>query len=68
MFLATTFKIVLFIQPRWHKFLADMFVFYNWPFPHVQFAKNAAYIIGLSLLILGSFFSDCMAFYGDLLW
>jgi len=21
----------------------DMFVFYDWPFPHVYFAKNAAY-------------------------
>ena len=41
-----------------------MFVFYDWPFDvstHVYFAKNVAYF----LLILGSFFSDCVVFYGD---
>jgi len=40
-----------------------MFVFHDWPFPHVYFAKNVANII--SLLILGSVFSDCVVFNGD---
>ena len=40
-----------------------MFVFYDWPFLHVYFAKNVANIF--SLLILGSVFSDCVVFYGD---
>jgi len=39
----------------------DMFVLLDLPFPHVYFAKNAAY----SLLILGSVFSDCVVFYED---
>ena len=39
-----------------------MFVFYNWPFPHMYFAKNVANIIGK---ILGSVFSNCVVFYGD---
>ena len=38
-----------------------MFVFYDWLFAHVYFAKTAAYF----LLILGSVFSDCVVFYGD---
>jgi len=40
-----------------------MFVFYNWPFPHVYFAKNVAYF----RLILGSVFSDCVVFYVDII-
>jgi len=40
-----------------------MFVFYNWPFPHVYFAKNVAYFP----LILGSVFSDYVVFYGDII-
>jgi len=40
-----------------------MFVFYDWPSPHVYFAKNIANIV--SLLILGLDFSDCVVFYGD---
>ena len=39
-----------------------MFVFYDWPFPHVYLAKKMQPI---SLLILGSVFSDCVIFYGD---
>ena len=39
-----------------------MFVFYDWPFPHVYFAKNVANII--FDLILGSVFSDC----GDIIF
>ena len=41
----------------------DMFVFYDWPFPRVYFANNAANII--FFLILGSVFSDSVVFYGD---
>ena len=37
-----------------------MFVFYDWPFPRVYFANNAANII--FFLILGSVFS---VFHGD---
>jgi len=37
-----------------------MFVFYDWPLPHVYFAKNVAYFP-----FLGSVFSDCVVFYGD---
>jgi len=37
----------------WHYF--DMFVFNDWPFPHVYFAKNVA----------GSVFSGCVVFYVD---
>ena len=37
-----------------------MFVFYDWPFPRVHFAKKP-----ISLLILGSVFSDHVVFYGD---
>jgi len=44
----------------------DMFVFYDWLFPQ-YFAKNVANVI--SVLILGSVFSDCVVFsghvYGD---
>ena len=40
-----------------------MFVFHDSPFPHVYFAKNVDNII--SLLILGSVFSDCVVFNGD---
>jgi len=39
-----------------------MFVFYDWPFPHMYFAKNVANIVGK---ILGSVFSNCVVFYGD---
>jgi len=40
-----------------------MFVFYDWPFPHTcTLTKN----VPISLLILGSVFSDCVVFYGDL--
>jgi len=39
--------------------LGFIFVFYDWPFPHMYFAKTVA------LLILGSVFSDCVIFYGD---
>jgi len=39
-----------------------MLVFYDWPFPHVYFAKNVAY---LPFLILGSVFSDGVVFYKD---
>jgi len=38
-----------------------MFVVYDWPFPHVYFAKNVANIF--SLVIVGSVFSD--VFCGD---
>jgi len=38
-----------------------MFVFYDWPFPHMYFAKNVAF----SSLILGSVFSDCVVFVVD---
>jgi len=40
-----------------------MFVFYDWPSPHVYFAKNIANIV--SLLIFGLDFSDCVVFYED---
>ena len=39
-----------------------MFVFYDWPFPHMFTAQRMQPI---SLLILGSVFSDCVVFYGD---
>jgi len=39
-----------------------MFVFYDWPFPHVYVAKNTADII--FLLILGYVFSDGAVSYG----
>ena len=42
-----------------------MFVFYNWPFPQVYFAKKVGILFSLS--ILGSVFSDCIIFYGDTL-
>ena len=42
----------------------DMFVFYDWLFPQ-YFAKNVANVI--FLLILGSVFSDCVVFSGDLM-
>jgi len=42
-----------------------MFVFYDWPFPDVYFAKHVANIF--SLLILGSVFSDYVVSYGDIL-
>ena len=42
----------------------DMFVFYHWLFPHVYFAKNVAYFP----LILDSVYSDCVVFYGDLVF
>ena len=38
-------------------------VFFDWSFLHVYFAKNVANVI--SLLILGSVFSDFVVFYGD---
>ena len=47
------------IQNSWLYF--NMFLFYDWPFPHVYFAKNVAYFP----LILGSVFSDSLVFYGD---
>jgi len=40
-----------------------MFVFYDWPFPHVYFAKSVANII--SLLNLASVFRDYVVFYGE---
>ena len=39
-----------------------MFVFYDWPFPHMCTTQRMQPI---SLLILGSVFSDCVVFYGD---
>ena len=39
-----------------------MFVFYDWPFPHMFTAQRMQPIF---LLILGSVFSDCVVFYGD---
>jgi len=48
------------IQNSWLYF--DMFVFYDWPFAHVYFAKNVAYIPFNSWLS----FNDCAVFYdGD---
>jgi len=38
-----------------------MFVFYDWPFPHMCALQRMQPI---SLLILGSVFSDCVVFYG----
>ena len=43
-----------------------MFVFCDWPFPHVYFVKNVTYII--FPLIFGSVFSDCVVFYGDIVF
>ena len=40
-----------------------MFVFYDWPFPHMCTFQRMQPI---SLLILGSVFSDCVVFYGDI--
>jgi len=42
--------------------LICMFVFYDWPFPHMCTLQRMQPI---SLLMLGSFFSDCVVFYGD---
>ena len=39
-----------------------MFVFYDWPFPHLCTLQRMQPI---SLLILGSVFSDYVVFYGD---
>ena len=39
-----------------------MFVFYDWPFPHMRTLQRMQPI---SLLILGSVFSDCVVFYGN---
>ena len=44
----------------------DMFVFYDWPFPHMYFVENIAN--NISLLILGSVFSDCVVFFGDIIF
>jgi len=41
-----------------------MFVFYDWPFSHVL-SNNVAYF---PILILGSVFSDCVVFYGDIIF
>jgi len=40
----------------------DMFVFYDWPFPHMRTLQRMQPI---SLLILGSVFSDRVVFYGN---
>jgi len=40
----------------------DMFVFYDWPFPHMCTLQRMQPI---SRLILDSVFSDCVVFYGD---
>ena len=42
-----------------------MFVFYDWPFPRVYFGKNKVNTI--SVLILGSVFSDCVVLYRDII-
>jgi len=46
-----------------------MFVFYDWPFQHVFFAKNVAlaysYIIPFNSLLRFQAFSDCVVFYGN---
>jgi len=39
-----------------------MFVFYDWPFPHMCTLQRTQ---PTSLLILGSVFGDCVVFYGD---
>jgi len=43
-----------------------MFVFYDWPFPRVYFGKNKVNTI--SVLILGSVFSDCVVLYRDIIF
>ena len=40
-----------------------MFVFYDWPFPHMCTLQR---IQPISLSIPGSVFSDCVVFYGDI--
>jgi len=42
-----------------------MFVFYDWPFPHICTLRRMQPTV-YSLLILGSVFSDCVVFYGDM--
>jgi len=45
-------------------FILIMFVFCDWPFPHMCTLQRMPPI---SLLILGSVFSDYVVFYGDFL-
>jgi len=44
-----------------------MFVFYDWPFPHMcrLLCKECSLF---AFLILGSVFSDCVVFYGDTIY
>jgi len=42
-----------------------MFVFYDWPFPNMCTLQRMQHIF---LLILGSVFSDCVDFYGDIIF
>jgi len=54
------------INSSLHKFLAlyfDMFLFCDWPFPYMCILQRMQHI---SILILGSVFSDCVVFYGDI--
>jgi len=41
-----------------------MFLFYNWPFPHMC-RPTLQRMQHISLLMIGSVFSDCVVFYGD---